>query len=244
MPLHDWGSVPDNVFHNFHLGWLWNLAGALNASVLPPGYVARTEEYLGPYQADVLALETGTRLEGPPERGHPGPVLLPTVTIEPPRFTPRKEHRVAVFSARDERRVAVIELVSPGNKDSQKRADWFQRKLVEYLEGGLHLTLLDLLAPTNVVREGFAIGLVRALGSSEPLPHAGRCATSFECEVEPPRVRVYAIELQVGHPLPSAPLFLEPGVHVLVSLEATYEETVSRLPAPDRASLAGGSRGA
>lgn len=133
MPLLDWSRVPHNVFHNFHTGWLWNMARVLNLSVLPKGYVARTEEYVGPHEADVLALETGRGAAPSPRSGH---APVPTLTIAPPRFVPRKERRVSVFSAQDERRVAVIEVVSPGNKDSRKRADWFGRNLVEYIEGG------------------------------------------------------------------------------------------------------------
>lgn len=235
MPLHDWTRVPDNIFHNFHVGWLWNLAGALNSSVLPSGYIARAEEYVGPFEADVLALELGSAERNPTPPGAQG--LVPTVTISPPRFLPRKERRIAIFSSRDERRVSVMEVVSPGNKDSAARAEWFERKKLEYLEGGLHLLLIDLLPATNAVPQGFGSLLVRKLGSGEPYPHAGRESASFECAIEPPGVRVYGTELTLGDALPSVPLFLEPGTHVQVPLEPTYQETLQRLPAVDRTRL-------
>ncbi len=237
MPLHDWTRANDAAFHNFHLGWLWNLAGALNSSVLPSGYLARTEEYVGPFQTDVVTLESGSD-PSPIGRGG-GASLVPTLTIDASRFLARKEHRIAIYSAREERRVAVIEVVSPGNKDSQVRVDWFGRRLLEYLENGLHLTILDLLPPTKLVQEGFACGLARALGSTTSLPASGLQAASFESEAEPPRVKVYSVDLRVGQPLPDAPLFLEPGLHVPLPLEATYVETITRLPAPDRNRLGG-----
>lgn len=234
MPLHDWTRVPDAAFHGFHLGWLWNLAGVLNASVLPPGYIARPEEYVGPYQADVLALETG----GGGGAARPSPSSpKPTLTIAPPPFVQHKERRVAIFSGRDERRVSVIELVSPGNKDSAVRAEWFRRKLLDYLEAGLHLLVIDLLPPTGLVLDGFADALVHDLGCSEKLRGGGPQTCAFECQIAPPRVQVYAAELAVGAPLPSAPLFLEPSIHVEIPLEESYLETVERLPAKDREQL-------
>ncbi len=235
MPLHDWTRSTDAAFHNFHLGWLWNLASAMNTSVLPTGYVARTEEYVGPYQADVVALETGQGTT-PDSRGT-GAALVPTLVIDAPRILAHKEHRIAVYSARDERRVAVIEVGSPGNKDSQVRADWFARKLLDYIESGLHLTILDLLPPTKLVPDGFASPLANSLGATASLPPITRQAASFECEATPPRYKVYSVELVVERPLPDAPVFLEPGLHVALPLEATYCETVSGLPAPDRARI-------
>lgn len=231
MPLDDWSRVPHNVFHNFHTGWLWNIARVLNLSVLPQGYVARTEEYVGPYEADVLALETGRRAASSPRPEH---APVPTLTIAPPRFVPRKERRVSVFSAQDERRVAVIEVVSPGNKDSRNRVDWFDRKLVEYVEGGLHLMMIALFPGTGVPPEGFGAIVTRELGATTPLPTAERQVVSLECQDEPPEVRVYATELTLGASFPDAPLFLEPGLSVAIPLDPTYAETVGGLPQADR----------
>ncbi|MCW8138960.1 MAG: DUF4058 family protein [Planctomycetota bacterium] len=231
MPLHDWARVPDNVFHNFHVAWLAQLAGALNASVLPPGYLARAEEYVGPFQADVLTLEAGAPRTQPAS----GPAREPTATIAPPRFDVTRQRRITVFSARDERRVAVLEVVSPGNKDSARRARWFEEKLVDCLAAGLHLLLVDLLAPTAAA-PGFAEAVARELGSDQ-VPPGGRAATSFECQPAPPVVRVYHQSFAPGAPLPPAPLFLEPGRAVEVPLEETYAAAFGWLPAADRERL-------
>lgn len=235
MPLHDWTRSTDAAFHSFHLGWLWNLARTLNTSVLPAGYEARTEEYVGPYEADIVALEVGA---GSSEavRGSGG-TLVPTLTIDRPRFLVHREHRLALYSARDERRVAVVEVISRGNKNSQVRVEWFGRKLLEYIENGLNLTILDVLPPTRLVPDGFASGLARSLGTAVGLPQTALQATSFECDAEPPRVRVYAAELRVAQALPDVPLFLDQEVHVAGPLESTYVETVSGLPVSDRARL-------
>lgn len=237
MPLHDWTRVTDNVFHFFHVGWLWNLAHGLNDGVLPGGYVARAEEYLGPFQSDVLTLqsaaESGTRVTN-----GGGTELAPTLVLAPPRLEARKERRVAVFTARDERRVAVIEVVSPGNKDSAARAGHFRGKLIECLASGLHVTVLDLL-PASLPAPGFAGELTRELGDDTArIPLEGRCATSIERRAEPTSLRVFHRSLALAQPLPSdLPLFLLDGAFVRLPLEATYTRTVEGLPAVDRQRL-------
>ncbi len=233
MPLHDWTRVPDNVFHDLHTSWSVILKRTLNQRLLPEGYLARTEEYAGPYQTDVLTLEVGAGLATPREEAV---APEPTATIAPPRFATRRQRRVTVFSAADERRVAVIEVVSPGNKDSQARAGWFEAKLGDYLAAGLHLALIDLLPATGPA-PGIAAAVARELGAAEAVPAEGRAATSFERRLTPDEVRVYHRGLVLGSGLPPLPLFLEPGLHVELPLEETYDEAVASLPRRDRERL-------
>ena len=242
MPLDDWTRVPDNVFHHFHTEWLVHLSRALNEGLLPVGYYARTEEYVGPFQANVLTLESGegspTGLSGSSTRGgERDTTLSPTATIAPPHFGTWRKRRVSVFSARDERRVAVLEVVSPGNKDSQERARQFREKLLECLAAGLHVLVVDLL-PSTAPEPGIAASVARELGSDD-VPAGGRHATSFEVQREPPTVRVYHQALVLGRALPPTPLFLEPGVHVSVPLEDSYARSVSGLPGRDLRQLRG-----
>lgn len=235
MGLHDWGRASENVFHTFHYGWLWNLAGLLNERVLPAGYVARPEEYVGPYQSDVLTLQT-TEPEAVFSRER-ATDLAPVLTLSSPRLALRKERRIAILWSRNERRVAVIEIVSPGNKDSAPRAYHFQMKVVEFLESGLHVLIVDVLPGTPACR-GFAAAIARVLGATEDPPVGPRSAASFEVSLEPPRMSLYARTLEVGRPLPDdVPLFLRPAEPVALPLEASYQATFERLPASDRASL-------
>src|SRR6266849_6268551 len=57
MPIHDWTRVRANRFHHFHQTWTANLAAALNAGLLPPGFFALAEQITGGPEADVVALE-------------------------------------------------------------------------------------------------------------------------------------------------------------------------------------------
>jgi len=234
MPLHDWSRVPGNVFHAFHLGLLWNLAGALNEGLLPAGYVARPEESLGPYEAGVLTLQDPGAGEAPADGASAEP--RPTLTLAPPRLEARKERRVAVYSARGERRVAVLEVVSPGNKDSERRARLFETKLLDCVAAGLNVVLIDLLPATGPA-PGFSAALACELGAGrEALLDGGLEATSFERRDEQ-AILVYHRRLTVGAELPSVPLFLAPKRYVDVPLGPSYRRTIARLPAPDRALL-------
>jgi len=46
MPIHDWTRVIAGVFHDFHNRWTTHLAESLNASVLPEGFYALSEQQM------------------------------------------------------------------------------------------------------------------------------------------------------------------------------------------------------
>lgn len=86
MALHDWTGAHDSAWHNFHQAWLVFMAGALNRGVLPEGFLARAEEYVGPYEADVLAVDLSSsesRRASEVDRADVCPE--PTLTIVPPQ---------------------------------------------------------------------------------------------------------------------------------------------------------------
>src|SRR4249919_1117246 len=57
MPVHDWIRVDAGIFHHFHIGWLDDLARALNRGLLPPDYYALAEQIAGGVGPDVLTLQ-------------------------------------------------------------------------------------------------------------------------------------------------------------------------------------------
>src|SRR5262245_46584723 len=116
MPIHDWSRVPAGLFHDFHQSWSIRIRDALNAGLLPPGVGALVVQRSGPREGDVLAIEA---------RNRPGVAVS---TMEPPRtqFIARSEKQIyatranrIVVKHRLGRTIAVIEIVSPGNKDSR-----------------------------------------------------------------------------------------------------------------------------
>ena len=56
MPIHDWTRVRANRFHDFHQSWMIRLKDALNAGLLPPGYVAMAEQITGGPEPDIVTL--------------------------------------------------------------------------------------------------------------------------------------------------------------------------------------------
>ena len=122
MPIHDWTRVSFGTFHNFHQGWTIALRDALNAGRLPEGFFAMAEQVIGRPEADVVALEVNPNGASSGDGG--GGVATATrprttfvIPAEEERYA-RKANRVVIHHGLG-RVVAVIEIVSPGNKDSR-----------------------------------------------------------------------------------------------------------------------------
>ncbi|HYH63143.1 MAG TPA: DUF4058 family protein, partial [Urbifossiella sp.] len=154
MPVHDWAKVEAGVFHGFHHFWLTTITTALNAGILPEGYYALPDQVAGPGHPDVLGLQRRTRPDrspSPPD-GSPTTALLagPAVRHEDtsdqrPRV--RSLKRVSVRHASGDRVVALVEVVSPSNKDGPAAAKAFATKLGDYIVEGVHVLVVDLHRP-------------------------------------------------------------------------------------------------
>lgn len=222
MSIHDWKRVPAGLFHHFHQDWTIELARALNRGRLPKGVAALVEQRSGPREADVLAIER--RAISLPT-GDSGVATLPSPVAQIVR---RTEH--GSFSDRANRIVikhhlgriiAVIEVVSPGNKDCRASLREFVEKTVDFLQAGIHVLVIDLFPPTP--RDPF--GIHKAIWDEfveEPFAFPegkDRIIASYRAGAE----RVAYIEpLAVGDELPDMALFLSKELHVLTPLETTY----------------------
>lgn len=120
------------------------------------------------------------------------------------------------------RTIAVIEIVSPGNKDSRAAIRDFVDKIIDFLRAGIPVLVIDLLPPSP--RDPFGIHKliwdeIEEASLSVP-PGKDRIFASYETG----NVNTSYVEaIGVGDALPSMPLFLETGLHVPVPLEATYQ---------------------
>ena len=122
MPIHDWTRVQSGLFHDFHQGWSIEIRNALNRGVMPKGFYAMVEQKVDGPEPDVIAVEMKKRAKPPGG--------TPTATLEPPKAAltahvssdavgyARKANRISIRHPLGEV-VAVIEIVSPGNKDSR-----------------------------------------------------------------------------------------------------------------------------
>ena len=233
MPLHDWTRVRAGTFHFFHQRWIQDIAAALNGGGLPPGYFAMTEvDAKGPIP-DVLALKA------PPlePAGGPGGVA---VLDAPPRaeVVTRGENtagyagradRLSVFLPQG-RLIAVIEIVSPGNKDSTNGLRSFVRKARRLIGRGVHLLVVDLHPPGPRDPHGLHKPIWdRFRQESFELPaDRNRCLAAYDAG---PEKVAYVQPVGVGQPLPDMPLFLAPGRYVPCPLEAAYQESWRVFPA-------------
>src|SRR5271157_1607591 len=120
MPIHDWTRVDAVLFHAFHHRWIDALCDALNTEGLPPDYFALPEQTIRGPIPDVLTLRLTAQSGETPTSS-----CAVAVSESPPRARlvrrseaenyARKSDRVTVRH-RHGQIVAVVEIVSPGNK--------------------------------------------------------------------------------------------------------------------------------
>src|SRR5438552_3724154 len=159
MPVHAWNRVTAGTFHDFHLAWIAELRRALNGGLLPQGYYALAEQVAGEIIPDVLTLQ---QAGGAPEAGeafrHGSSTGVLTVTEAPPRVSVTatsseavtlalRRRRITIRHATGDRIIALIEIVSPGNKESEPMLQAFVEKAAAALWQGYHLLILDLWPP-------------------------------------------------------------------------------------------------
>jgi hypothetical protein len=232
MPLHDWTRVPAGLFHHFHQSWSVEIVKALNAGRLPKGIAALVEQRSGPREPDVLAIEAGAGWTGLDVSS------AGVATMPPPRMQIVHRSESELYAARANRIVlrhhlgrivAVIEIVSPGTKDSRKALHDFVEKSVQFLQAGIHLLVVDLFPPTPRDPQGIHQAIWDEIGDEPFAFPAGkdRLLVSYETGED----RIANIEpLDVGDALREMPLCLTSGLYVPVPLESTYEATWDASP--------------
>jgi hypothetical protein len=237
MPVHDWSRISDGAFHAFHLVWIAELQIALNQGLLPPDYYAMAEQVAGPAVPDVLTLQTAN---GHTESWSGGPIVGATaVAAAPPRVMDRETLETEVYTnlqrsivirhASDDRIVALIEILSAGNKASNRDFHVFLTKAVEFLERGCHLLLIDLQPPTTRDPGGIHAAIWGEFGGKAKSMPADKPLTLVAYDAGPPK-EAYVQRLSFGESLIDMPLFLAPGWYVEVPLETTYQAAWRGVP--------------
>jgi hypothetical protein len=236
MPAHDWTRVSAGVFHDFHLGWLAELRRVLNGGILPSGYYAMAEQLAGGVGPDVITLEAPPQ-EGPPVAGRPGGVTLAT---HPPKAELHARAEGDVYAAKakaliirhssNHRIVAMIEIVSPGNKSSRSALRAFVEKAAGVIRAGIHLLIVDLFPPGPRDPQGVQRAIWDELTDNELALPEGRPLTAA-AYIGGPIPEAFIEPFAVGSPLPEMPLFLTTDEYVPVPLEATYALAWQPVPA-------------
>jgi hypothetical protein len=225
MPIHDWTRVPSGLFHDFHQTWTIQIKTALNAGLLPKGLAALVEQRAGPKEADVLTVESRKFLRPEPTDGGGVLTLQPPITKIVRRttndFHADRANRIVVKHHLG-RIVAVIEIVSPGNKDSRAALRDFVDKTIGFLRHGIHMLIVDLFPPSPRDPLGIHKVIWDEIHEEEFTFPEGKDRILASYETGGARV-AYVEPVTVGDPLPDMPLFLANGVHIRVPLESTYQ---------------------
>lgn len=231
MLIHDWTRVPAGLFHHFHQDWSIEIARALNRGKLPVGYSALVEQRVNGPEPDVIAVETPmaardgngtTALLAPPQTR-----IVQRLKDDATRYS-EKANRIVIRQGFGEV-VAVIEIVSPGNKGSREACRSFVEKSIAFLRHGIHLLVIDLFPPSKRDPQGIHQAIIEEFCSEEfrlP-PETPLTLVSYQAGDDP---TAYVETVAVGQPLIDMPLFLTPKLHVPAPLNATYEASWSVCP--------------
>lgn len=242
MPLHDWTTVVAGTFHDFHYIWVAEIRRRLNGGLLPDGYYAQAEQVTGVAVPDVLTLHDESQsadklaadsgvlpksaialLDSPPQ------VQL-TQSAEQ-RIYARKRDRVAVRHRSGDRTVALIDVVSPGNKYSLAELRRFMQKIDSALEVGIHCLVIDVHPPGRHDPQGLhAAFWDYAFGEpQEALTTPRATMASYRADINS-LATAYVQPVELNAALPDMPLFLTPDWYINVSLEETYMNAWSEFP--------------
>jgi hypothetical protein len=205
---------PTYPWESFHGAWATQLMGYLNR-LLPRRYLATTTNHFG---AQVAADVAESAL-----------LELPAATASVALTFP-DDLEVQVIDEREGvRLVAVVELVSPRNKDRQDARDAFTAKCCAYLQRGVGVVVVDIVTSrhANLHNE-----LMRRLNAGSPAMLPDGCWT-YAASYRPAQRQqtseadVWTWPLKLGEMLPTVPLRLLGATPVPLVLEGTYQAACS-----------------
>ena len=231
MPMHDWTRVEAGIYHDFRHEWISEISRALNRGLLPPDYYALAEQQAAGFGPDVMTrrligdasaegMATFTRTR--PKTTH--------FAQTPAEFHRRRKSSIAVRNVSGDHIVAMIEIVSPGNKNNTNAFRAFVLKACELLEHRIHLLLVDPFPPGRRDPNGIHAAIWAEVEDKPFHVPTERPLTlvAYECDST---TRAYIETISVGEKLPDMPLFLEPEAYVSVPLEKTYQAAWDTVPA-------------
>jgi hypothetical protein len=238
MPVRDHfyqSEQGDGGWEGFHTIWIAHLTRSLNRRWLPAEFRAVPERYFGPVKADVGVVRE-------PSVAYAQPLDEPSTAFELPVPDAQVPGVAAPFArvlvqAPGSRLVAVIELVSPANKDQPTSRDAFAGKMQSYLENGVSLIVVDLVGARKANLHNRWVELFgdRETPQMPARDDAALYVVAYRPHVErvgnrdAPRVDLWLRSLGIGDELPTLPLFIGDDLAVPIELEATYEETCGDL---------------
>jgi hypothetical protein len=240
MPVHDWTKVDAGIFHDFHNEWIVAIKHALNRALSGTDYYALAEQVAGGLQHDVLTLQRPGGAAASEERGNGRAAAGVALADAPPKmefriknvplwYASKKKKSVVIRHVSEHRVVAVLEILSPGNKAAQFAIASLLQKVWELLTRGIHLSLVDLFPPTPRDPQGIH---PLVWGEDGDVPFRFDPARPLTCAAYVGGAPAEAMvqPLAVGDKLPDLPLFLTPDHYVPVPLETTCQTAFENVP--------------
>jgi hypothetical protein len=246
MPLRDHFHPPLDKLRSWqavHAMWPAQIVERLNPK-LPQRYIA--EPLVRPglsIEVDVATFENeGAELQsGGGEFANGGGVATavwappkPTLTI-PTDLPSRDEYEVRVYDLEAERTlVAVVEIVSPANKDRPKHRHAFVAKCLALLQARVCVVIVDIVTSraANLYSE-----LLEHIEPSDPalieeLPSLQAVTCRCTKQDEAWMLQTWAYPLTLGQPLPTLPIWLADNLAIPLELEPSYEGACRALRIP------------
>ena len=235
--MRDWTLVEEGIFHGFHTWWVAQIGSALNSGLLPRDYYAMPEQHTGQAIADVLTLHNGSdEPRVPGDSGESGGIA---VAEAPPRVRRKRmveqsllarQRTVAIRHVTRHRLVAMIEIISPGNKSGSAHLEEFTAKAADALHHGVNLLVIDLFPPGQNDPYGIHGVIQQRLGPDEPYDLPADEPLTLAAYVADRPIQAYLEHLKVGALLPEMPLFLNPDRYINVPLPSTYDAAYAGMP--------------
>ena len=239
MPLFDHFHPPLYPHHHwesFHSNWATRIADGI-ATVLPPEFQVEEHTHAGPgFEIDVATYEGQTAAMGNASAGAAlaacaAPTYAPPVpdgtlpAVFPDTFEVRVFNTTAGLTL-----VAVIELVSPGNKDRPAERRAFVAKCAGYLAQGVSLIVVDIITNRRANLHNDLMRLMEAVPDLDFPPEATLYAAAYRPVRRDDRqaIDLWRRQLTVGAALPTLPLRLTGNLFVAVDLESAYQEACRR----------------
>lgn len=234
--MHDWTRIEPNEFHTFRGRWTFAVCDALNGGLLPADYYAMADFSLRTVVPDVLTLRRPAAVSPAPAAAAPPRAWSDQAVMRKPRTRTR---RVAVRTTRDRAVVAIVEIVSPGNKAKRSDLRAFVDKAVGALDAGVHVLVIDPFPPGPHDPTGIHGAVWKAATGRKFTPPAGKPLTLASYVARGGDDLAAVVEpVAVGDVLPGMPLYLTADTYVNVPLEATYQVAWAAFPAAVRALVA------
>ncbi len=236
MPLRDHFANPDRpTWQPVHGGWPMVIIQHL-VRVLPPRYQVHPKIHVGSFfEIDIGTIDTEPEVEFGNWGGGGGTATLalpePAVAVEGDCSDP-SEYEVNITDLEGGKLVAVIELVSPSNKDRPDSRRDFVTKCEAFVNRGVCVTVVDLVTYRDF---NLYCDLLTAVGHTDPTMSANPPRT-YAATVRKrwltrrrSKFETWSAPMAVGQPLPMLPVWVGDREWVPLELEATYQETCQTL---------------